>query len=245
MSKTLSLKLLVVTTTIITLAVNVLAVTLPINNKTTQQLSDQYPVYFVPAGYVFAIWGIIYIGMIIFSVYQLISSEERFNNLRSLFIISNIANAAWIVFWHYEYVNISVAIMLVLLASLILAYQRIAGDGLVRLLAVRVPFGIYLGWISVATIANVTVALYKANWDGLGLDGITWAVIMIVVATLLGLIMTFFKHDISYTAVIVWSLVGIYVKFATVQTIAAATIFGSIILVLAIVVQILRQWQRS
>src|SRR4030042_6141001 len=150
--------------------VNTLAVILPINNRTTQELSDKYPNLFVPAGITFSIWGVIYILLILFIIYQFVvafrkSSDERgiFEKIGILFFLSCGFNVAWILAWHYKLVWLSLIIMVLLLLSLIFIYIRL-GTGRIGIKNyekgfVNIPFSIYLGWITLATITNVTAFL--------------------------------------------------------------------------------------
>ena len=148
---------------IVALTVNGLANALPLNGKLTGAISDRFAVYFVPAGYVFAIWGIIYIGLLAFGIYQALPSQRENPRLRSLgywFALSCLANSVWIFFWHYLLFPLTLIAMLTLLVSLIVIYQRLrigqAPVSAVERWTVNVPFSVYLGWITVATIANVT-----------------------------------------------------------------------------------------
>lgn len=206
-------------TVIIALAVNVLASTLPLNGQNTGEISDRFQVYFVPAGYVFAIWGVIYLGWIAFTIYQFRLSQKespRLQRLGYLFALSNIANAAWLFSWHYNLFGLSVLIMLTLLGLLIAGYLRLNVNGSsvsrAERWSVDIPFSVYLGWITVATVANITDWLYLVNWNGFGIAATTWAVIMLVVASLLGLAMAVTRRDAGYLSVLVWSFVGIAVK---------------------------------
>lgn len=206
-------------TLLITLVVNGLANALPINGNTTAAVSDQFPVFFVPAGYVFAIWGVIYLALIAFTVYQLLPSQRDNPRLKRIgwwFAVGNLANAAWIFFWHYEVFPVTLALMLVLLVSLLIIYTGL-NDGhkaatLKERLLVDVPFSIYLGWITVATVANATDLLYWLGWNGASVSPQLWAVIMLVVATALAVLMSLRHRDVAYVAVIVWAFVGIAVK---------------------------------
>lgn len=210
-------------TVIIALTVNILASTLPLNGQNTGEISDRFQVYFVPAGYVFAIWGVIYLGWIAFIIYQLRPSQKeslRLQQLGYLFALSNLANATWLFCWHYNFFGLSVIIMLTLLSLLIASYLRLDVNRVTATPAERwsvdIPFSIYLGWITVATVANVTDWLYLINWNGFGIAATTWAVIMIIVASLLGLAMAIIRKDVAYLLVLIWSFVGIAVK----QTVA-------------------------
>jgi translocator protein len=206
-------------TAIIALAVNILASALPLNGQNTGEISDRFQVYFVPAGYVFAIWGIIYIGWIAFTIFQFRGDQKespRLRRLGYLFAISNLLNAAWLFTWHYNFFGLSVLVMLSLLGSLIASYlslnvNRSSAKG-TEWWSVDLPFSIYLGWITVATVANVTDWLYLVEWSGFGIPASTWAAIMIVVATVVGLVMALTRRDAAYLFVLVWSFIGIAVK---------------------------------
>lgn len=206
-------------TVILALAVNILATTLPLNGQDTGEISDRFRVYFVPAGYVFSIWGIIYIGWIAFTIFQFQRAQKespRLRRLGYLFAISNIFNAAWLFCWHYNWFGLSVLVMLALLASLIASYLRLDVNRSARsrteYWSVDVMFSIYLGWITVATVANISDWLYFIGWDGFGISAQVWAVIMLAVASLLGLAMALTRRDVGYLAVLVWAFIGIAVK---------------------------------
>jgi len=204
---------------IIALTVNILASTLPLNGQNTGEISDRFQVYFVPAGYVFSIWGVIYIGWIAFTIYQFRTSQRQSPRLRRLgflFAISNLANAAWLFCWHYNLFGLSVLVMLALLGLLIASYLRLnvncSSVAPAEYWSVDILFSVYLGWITVATVANITGWLYFIGWDGFGIAPQTWAIIMLAVASLLGLLMALTRRDVGYLAVLVWAFIGIAVK---------------------------------
>ncbi len=210
-------------TIVITILINALAVILPLNGKTTQELSDKLPNFFVPAGLTFSIWGVIYILWIVFGLYQardLFKKDEIkmpfLSQITWLFILSGVANSLWIFLWHYEYVGLSVLIMILLLGSLLAIYLRLrigkTNVSLKEKLCVHVPFSVYLGWISVATIANVTAYLISIQWDGFGIDPLTWTIVMIAIGTLLTYLMLALRKDLAYSLVILWAYVGIWLK---------------------------------
>lgn len=202
-----------------TVTINGLANALPINGQTTGEISDRFAVYFVPAGYVFSIWGLIYLGLLGFVVYQLLPAQrdsQRLARIGYWFVLSCLANGVWILLWHYEFFALTVAVMLILLISLIAIYLRL-DIGRVQVEAaekwlVDIPFSIYLGWITVATVANVTAVLSYWNWSGWGIDAQAWAVIMLLIATGLAVMMSWTRRDLVYALVIVWAFVGIAVK---------------------------------
>ena len=227
---------------VLALAVNVLATTLPLNNQSTAEISDRFLVYFVPAGYVFSIWGIIYLGWIAFAIYQAQPAQKenpRLRNLGYLFALSCLFNAAWLFCWHYNLFGLSVLVMLTLLSLLIASYLKLnvgkTSVSNIEKWSVDIPFSIYLGWITVATVANVTDYLYLLNWNGFGLAPQVWAVIMLIIASALGFVMTFTRRDSGYVFVLAWSFAGIAVKQANESLVAnTAWVVAVIMLGLAI-----------
>ncbi len=231
------------------ITINILASALPLNGQFTGEISDRFLVYFVPAGYVFAIWGVIYLGWIAFSIYQFLPAQRenpRLERLGYWFAISGLFNAAWLFAWHYNLFGLSVIIMLGLLGLLITSYQKL-NVGRERVnptetWSVDIPFSIYLGWISVATIANITSWLYSINWDGFGIAPQTWAVIMLLVASLLGVLMFFNRRDSAYLLVFAWSFAGIAVKQAAETMVAnSAWAAAGLALILAFSAIVLRR----
>lgn len=183
----------------------------------------------MPAGYVFSIWGLIYVGLVAFVVFQLLPAQRENPRLRRvgyLFAATCAANVAWIFLWHYERFPLSLVAMATLLVLLIAIYLRV-GVGRVAVPAVerwcvQAPFSLYLGWITVATIANVTTVLDFVGWGGWGVPPEAWAVVMLVVATAIALAVVLTRRDVLYALVIVWAFAGIAVKHAAVPTVAVA-----------------------
>ncbi len=204
---------------VLTVVVNGLANALPLNGQQTGEISDRFPVFFVPAGYVFSIWGLIYLGLIAFAVYQALPAQRTNERLRRIgywFALSCLANSAWIFCWHYNLFPLSLGVMLVLLTSLVMIYLGLAGGraraGTLERWAVDAPFSVYLGWITVATVANVTDVLYYLKWPGWGIAPEIWAALMILAASAICLAVIFRQHDAGYALVLVWALAGIAVK---------------------------------
>jgi hypothetical protein len=232
---------LVVVATLATLAVNGVAASLPLNGINTGEISDQFQVYFVPAGYVFAIWGLIYLALLAYAGYQLLPNQAGDPVLRRIgypYVLSCVANMAWLFCWHYGKLALSVVFMLILLVSLIAIYL-IAGAGVkptskAARWGLYVPFSIYLGWISVATIANVTDLLYDLNWGGWGIGAQAWAGIMLVVGAALAAVMGYVRRDVAYALVIIWAFVGIAVKHADVPLVTTAAALMAAVVALAL-----------
>ena len=234
-----------------------MAVLLPINNNTTQTLSDKYPNLFVPAGITFSIWGIIYILLLLFAIYQFVIAFKRVPDERGIFektgilyFISCIFNVGWILAWHYEIVWLSLIIMALLLISLISIYVRLGtgrhGIRNSEKILVNIPFSVYLGWITIATIANVTAFLVKINWNKFGINDQLWTIIVIAVGVLITIITLFSRNDIFYCFVVIWALAGILLKRMANnsmpdQLVIIASITGISIIGLGIILQLIRK----
>lgn len=192
------------------LVMNYLANALPLNNKTTGELSDSFPNLFVPAGLTFSIWGIIYLLIIVYCVVQFTGSERLImSNISLWFGITCILNALWILFWHYGRLPLSLLVMFGLLASLI--YINI----LIRDLSfgiIKAVFGIYLGWICIATIANVTALLVNTNWNGFNISQETWTIIMIFTGMLVTALSIYRLKNPFLGLAVVWAFIGIAIK---------------------------------
>lgn len=246
-------QLAVVITTILTLVINGLANALPINGKTTAQISDSFKVYFVPAGYVFSIWGVIYIGLIAYTIYQALPAQKNNPRLRAIgwwMALGNVANAIWIFMWHYLQIPITVLLIGTLLVSLIAVYVRLNTGETVssgERWAVRLPISIYLGWATVATVANITSCLYFLNWDGFEIAPEIWMTIVLGAVLLIATIMNFIRRDIAYTAVILWALAGIAVKHAAVSAVVLPTwiTFALVALTITVAVVLRKPSQKS
>jgi len=198
--------------------VNALANILPLGGVTTGEVSDRYPSLFTPAGYVFSIWGLIYLLLGVFAVYQALPAQRdnpRLVRLGYLFVISCAFNVAWLFAWHYGQIALTMLLMLGLLVSLILLYERLEiGKTKVsrrEALAVRLPFSVYLGWITVATIANVSVLLIDLGYTG-GWLAPLWALVAIAAATAIGLLVLGRRGDVPFVLVLVWAFIGIATK---------------------------------
>lgn len=204
-----------------TLVINTLANALPLNGQNTGQISDQFKVYFVPAGYVFSIWGLIYVGLIAYTIFQALPSQRENPRLQATgwwVVLSGIANSIWIFLWHYNQFPLTVIAMLVLLISLLVVYSKLGVNrskvSTGEKWTVHLPFSIYLGWITVATIANISDVLYFIKWSGFGLSPELWMNIILGAVVLIGTLMNFLRRDITYAAVLLWALYGIIVKQA-------------------------------
>ncbi len=230
---------------ITTLIVNGLSNTTLIGGKTTAEVSNSYPTLITPAGYVFAIWGIIYILLGVFLVYQALPSQKDKpfqKQVSVLFILTSVFNIVWLFFWQNELLPVSVAVIIAFLASLIAIYLRLnigkSNVSLKEKLCVHVPFSVYLGWVTIATIANISVTLVSVGWDGFGISLQTWAILVLAVALILDLAVIATRKDIAYSFVFIWALVGIGVNQSANPSIVLTSEIAVVIIVVALVITI-------
>jgi hypothetical protein len=202
--------------------VNALANTLPINGVQTGEVSDSFPNLFAPAGITFAIWGLIYLLLAGYSLYQIglfqkkdsVLNGELVRKIGILFSVSSLANILWIFAWHYYKIPLTMVLMIIILVCLIMINleTRKYNLSLRDKFFVRLPFSIYFGWITVATIANVTTLLVSIGWDGFGISEPVWTVIIIVVGLAIAVLTIIRNKDIAYGLVIIWAYIGILIK---------------------------------
>ena len=234
--------ILVIIAVLATIVVNILANALPINGLNTGDVSDRFDTLFVPAGYVFSIWGLIYLGLIAYAIYQVLPAQRDNPRLQAIawpVIIGAIANIIWIFLWHYLVFALTLVAMVALLISLIVVYQRL-GIGKVKVSRqefwlVHVPFSIYLGWITVATIANVTQVLDYLGWGGFGISDEIWFLIVLVVAVLIAGAMAYTRRDVAYLLVLAWAFFGINVQHSDMALVSGAAVVATIVMLLLVV----------
>lgn len=201
---------------------NALVNIIPINGQTTGEVSGNYDNLFTPAAYTFSIWGLIYLLLGMYVVYQLgffrkdyiVDRNEFFNQVGILFSFSSIANAVWIIFWHYDKMFLSTIVIIIILILLILINLRIQKEDLTlkERIFIYIPFSVYFGWITVATIANITVYLVSIGWSGFGIPENIWTIIILIVGVLIGGFTIIRLENIIYGLVLIWSYIGIYLK---------------------------------
>jgi translocator protein len=215
------------------IVMNTLAVTLPLNNQSTGEISDRLDIMITPADYVFSIWSLIYLLLAIWIIRQFPKDRRDlplYKETSGLFILSCLLNSAWIFVWHYNYFLVSVFIMIGLLLTLIALYRRVKSTG-PSLLDIA-PFSLYLGWISVATIVNITYYLTDIGWNVFGISEMVWAYLGLFVATVLAFWSRFGQHDMLYPLVFVWAFVGIGVKNMTEHSTYSYTAYALAIIIL-------------
>ncbi len=241
------IKILVAVTYLLMVAVNVLASTLPINGVQTGDVADSYPNLFTPAGVTFSIWGVIYLLLALHVLYQLglfqASDGDRdhqalLNKVGLYFSISSLANTAWVFAWHYDRIAVAAVLITVILVCLIAITRTVlAANPTTRdRLFVGLPFSVYFGWSTVATVANITVLLDSLGWDGFGLAESTWAVIIILVAMAIGTATMLRNRDVAYGLVLIWAYIGILIKHTSDDGFAGkySTVIGTVIACLVV-----------
>lgn len=188
----------------------------------TAQVSDSYPNLFAPSGVTFAIWGVIYTLLAAFIAYvfgfgrpkKSALSTQTLTDVTRLFVMNIVINGVWILAWQYKILWLSVLLMVGILVTLIQIVDKLRGVELTgkEYIQTRLPFSIYFGWITVATVANVTIWLVSTGWDGWGIRNGAWVVAILLVAGAIGLTTALRNHDAAYLAVFVWAFAGILLK---------------------------------
>lgn len=239
----LGVKFLVVVTYIAMVVVNALAQMLPINGVTPGQVSDAYPNLFAPAGMTFSIWGLIYLLLGAFTLYQLglfqgdeLADDGLLKRVGIIFSLSSLMNIAWIFSWHYNIIWLSMIFMIGILLSLIAIAQRIRRARLTlrERLFVRLPFGVYFGWITVATIANATVLLVSLGFRGFWFSEATWTSLILIVGAVIG-VMTLLRFKcVAYGMVLMWAYIGIMVKHLSAPPMGFGGQYTMVIIVLSL-----------
>lgn len=242
---------------VLVIAVNALANILPINGYNTGEISAFYPNYFVPAGFTFGIWGIIYLLLIGFVFCSLFAAFGRFDaqakqaiiSISPMFQITCLLNAGWIVVWHHLLLPASLVVMLVFLVLLVRICIKLKPFKLAMPAFHRIwihhAFLVYLGWISVATIANTTALLVGYGWTGGFIPPHLWSIIMITVAVLLGIFMVGVKKEPAFGWVLSWALFGVYAgQKAANQAVGNAAAIG-LCLILALSITIVISFRRT
>lgn len=242
MKKDILRQFFVVFTTIFTLVMNGAANAIPLNGRETGAISDSFNVLFVPAGYVFSIWGLIYLGLIAFTIYQSLPGQRQNLLLRKtgwIVSLSSLANGAWIYFWHFGNYAITLLVMLILLACLISIYLLL-GIGKRKFnnserWMVSIPFSLYLGWITVATIANATAVLSYLGWNGMGISPENWTLIMLAAGVIISGIMSYTRSDIAYSLVLVWAFIGLSIRWPDLPSVSIAGYISAAIVILLLI----------
>lgn len=221
----LSRQITLLAATALTLVMNYLSNALPLFGNSNADVSDRLPNAFTPAGLTFAVWGPIFLGLAVFAVYQALPAQRgpRLDRLFWPFLLSNLFNASWLLAFQSLNIGLSVLIMLALLASLVWLYLSVRAlppQGAERW-TLQLPVSLYLGWVSVATIANITAFLVSAGFTGsfLGIAAPVWSALLLVVAAVIGVFFLWRFRDSAFAAVLLWAFYGVYLARPEVGTV--------------------------
>lgn len=220
---------------------NILANIVPIQGLSIGEISQTFfaDVLIIPANYAFAIWGLIYLGLISLGIYQFLPSQKEDPQSRQIgyfLAISSIAQIFWVIVFQLRWFVLSAIVMLIILLPLIFLYLRVENlTSQKKKWFIKIPVSIYLAWISVATIVNIALALNFIGWQGWRLTPIVWTIIMMIIATVLALIISWQKKDIAYGGVLIWSLMAIAIRHLDKLMIATSAILLMMILVFSII----------
>lgn len=222
---------LVLFATIVTIVFNSLAAGGYVNGVRPSDISDLYTTVVTPAGYAFSIWSLIYLGVFAFSVYQLLPSQiERLRRVRTLYLASCFLNCAWIYFWHHYQIAICFGIILLLLTTLILILIQLEGcSTLAETWIVQAPFGIYAGWVTVASMANLSIMLAFLDVRMSATTQNVLAVILILVAAVAAVVVRAKLSNFFYPLAVAWALTAIAVKQSGKTPIVVAAAFAVVV----------------
>lgn len=243
----------VILATVVMLVNSVLASAIPYNGVTTLEASKSISIYFIPARYVFSIWGLIFLGLLVYTVYQALPPQKDNVILRRMgwwYVAGIGAFSAWMFFFHFQNYLFSTVMMISLLISLIVIYEKL-GTGKIQVsrgmrYLVQVPFSLFLGWITMSTIGNLANLLQYFDWNGLGIDAKIWAVVMMVVTIVIAELTAFNRQDLVYLAVFVWAFIGIAVNHRGVTPVfEAACVSAAIVIIITVITLIMNPKKTS
>jgi translocator protein len=234
--------------TAITLVGFVLSQIFPNNMTSMNEVSDKFSIYFLPARYTFLIWWVIFLGLIAYSVFQLLPSQKENATLRKIgwwYFSANLLSFTWMIFWHYHNYLFMMLTMVGVLFSLLSIYEKLNNEMVpisrgMRFF-VQIPFSIYLGWVTMAVIADISQYLDAVGWNGFGISAKLWTVVLIVMTIIIAELTAFNRQDLVYLAVIIWSFIGIAVKQYGISPVfesaCVAAVFVFIMAVITIVIK--------
>lgn len=235
----------------VVLIVNFLANFLPIGGRTTGEVSDSYPSLFTPAGFTFSIWGVIYIFLIAYAIYQLHPRNKyrtTFDRINRHFVVNCTANTLWIVCWHYDFITLSLILMAVILTSLIGIYRHVLPgklQGFRDHIFVKIPFSLYLGWITVATLANISVEQTVIGMDNWIMTKTVWVFVELALAGAVGTVMVIRYRDPIFGSVVAWAAYGITDKQIDTPEVAGAAAAVMILVLVILIIEGIRSVFKS
>lgn len=237
---------------IIVIAVNMMANAIPIGGQTTGEVSAKYSSLFTPADYVFSIWGLIYLGLSAFIIFQALPGQRNNDllaKIHKMFVLNCMANAAWIFVWHFDLLWLSLLVMFIILGTLLQIYRLLSIAR--RTVAfsqrwfVNLPFSLYLGWMTVATIANISVVQTGMGWDNFGIHAVNWTLIKLAITGAIGAAVVLLRRDIIFVVAIVWAAFGIAVNQAATPAVWGASSMLAALLLLLIIFETSRKLRKS
>jgi hypothetical protein len=221
----------------IVILVNVLSNALPINGQSMPEISAKYPSPFTPAGFTFSIWGVIYLALLAFVIWQALPAQRRSEKVAGIspwFKVNCLANALWLIAWHYDLLVVSLLVMLLILGTLIRIYTLLIADietaPFAEHLVLYLPFSLYIGWIVVATIANASVIQTAWGWDNVGIDAVHWTLLKLALAGAIAATMVLRFRDIPFAVVVAWGAFGISVMQSGTPAVSGAATTVSLLL---------------
>ena len=227
------LAILVLVATLATVGVNALAALGLVNGVSPAMISERHPSFITPAGYAFSIWGLIYLWMLAFGIYQLAPANiKRFKNIRTLYIASCALNCAWIWFWHHEQIAVCLLLIAGLTATLLGIVWRLREPvPLVDALLSKAPFGIYFGWVTCAMLVNLNI-LFSGSGTS---DKVLYllAVVSILLAAASGALACWKLNNYLYPLAVAWALTAIAVKQSGQTALVVAAAFGTVLCLVA------------
>ena len=238
-------QIVVVFATVCVIFVNFLAAKGYINDRTPEMISDKYPTFITPAGYAFAIWSLIYLGLLCFSIFQLLPSQinnPRLKNIRTLYVINCAANCGWLFLWHHEWIALSVPIIFVMLGTLVLINAHLQNaSSTAENWFTRIPFGIYFGWITIAAILNFSVALVYLNVKTPDSITVIIASALILTAMILGVVIRIKFALAAYALAFAWALAAIAAEQSEKSVIVISAIAAVIVLLICVAAPFLQR----
>lgn len=227
---------------IFVIVVNALSNVLPFNDQSQTEIAAKYPSLFTPAGFTFSIWGVIYLALFVFVVYQALPAQRENASIARLgvpFKINCASNALWLVVWHYDQIVLALLIMLVILGTLVVIYRSLLAEvprmTFLQRAVLFLPFSLYTSWISVATIANASIIQTASGWDDVGLTAVNWTLVKLAVAGAIGVTVVLRLRDPVFVLVTAWAAYGIAARqVATPAVAGAATMLAMLALLLAV-----------
>jgi len=227
------------------IVINVLSNALPINGQTMPEISAKYPSLFTPAGFTFSIWGVIYLALLVFVVWQALPaqrSDEGVARITRYFQINCLLNGTWLIVWHYDLLAVSFLVMLGILTTLVLIYRSLRAERAsplsTRSVVLAVPFSLYTGWITLAAIANASTLQTGFGWDDVALSAVHWTFLKLAVAGAIGASLVLRHRDPVFGAVVVWAAYGISVKQSANMPVAGAATTLSLLMAFLVAIEL-------